>query len=81
MMYFVTRVNFNATTGKQSNSIQMYTDLVAAQKRFYTLLAADIDSADYSYELVQIVDERGAVLASQVFDNREPAPVQEGGAD
>lgn len=81
MMYFVTRVNFNATTGKQSNSIQMYTDLISAQKRFYTLLAADIDSADYSYELVQIVDERGAVLASQVFDNREPAPVQEGGAD
>lgn len=69
-MYFVTRVNFNATTGKQNNSIQMYTDLVQAQKRFYTLMAADIDNADYSYEMVQIVDERGAVLASQVFDNR-----------
>lgn len=70
-MYFVTRVNFNATTGKQANSIQMFNDLVAAQKRFYTLLAADIDNADYSYELVQIVDERGMVLSSQVFDNRE----------
>lgn len=72
-MYFVTRVNFNATTGKQSNSIQMYTDLVSAQKRFYTVLASDIDNADYSYEMVQIVDEHGMVLASQVFDNREAA--------
>ena len=80
-MYFVTRVNFNATTGKQSNSIQMYTDLISAQKRFYTVLAADIDNADYSYEMVQIVDEHGMVLASQVFDNWEPAPVQVGGAD
>ena len=69
-MYFVTRVNFNATTGVQSNSIQMFNDLVQAQKRFYSVLAADIDSENYSYEMVQIVDEKGLVLASQVFDNR-----------
>ena len=59
MKYFVHRVNFNATTGKQSNSTQTYTDLVQAQKRYYNILAADIDAADYSYELVQIIDERG----------------------
>ena len=69
-MYFVTRVYFNAITGVQSNSIQMYTDLVQAQKRFYTILASDIDKNDYSYELVQIVDERGLTLATQAFDNR-----------
>ena len=69
MMYFVTRVNFNQS-GTQSNSIQMFTDLVAAQKRFYNLLAADIDNGNYQYELVQIVDENGLVLMSQVFDNR-----------
>ena len=77
-MYFVTRVNFNATTGVQSNSIQMFTDLVQAQKRFYTLLASDIDRADFSYEMVQIVDETGIVLSSQVFDNRvQPEMVEE----
>lgn len=70
MMYFVTRVNFNATTGAQGNSIQMFTDLVQAQKRFYSILAADIDSENYSYEMVQIVSEKGLVIASQVFDNR-----------
>lgn len=70
MMYFVTRVFFNATTGVQNNSIQMYTDLVQAQKRFYTILASDIDKDEFSYELVQIVDERGFTLATQTFDNR-----------
>lgn len=77
-MYFVTRVNFNQE-GKQSNSIQMFTDLVKAQKRFYNVLAADIDNENYQFEMVQIVDEKGQVLASQVFDNRvQPEPEVEG---
>lgn len=75
-MFFVVRVNFNQE-GKQTNSIQMYTDLVQAQKRFYTLLASDIDSDKYQYELVLIVDERGLVLSSQVFDNRTPEETAE----
>lgn len=77
MKYFVHRVNFNATTGKQSNSTQTFTELVPAQKRFYNILAADIDASDYSYELVQIIDDRGLVLASQVFDNNAPGPEEE----
>ena len=79
MMYFVMRVFFNATTGAQSNSIQMYTDLVQAQKRFYTILASDIDEDKYSYELVMITDSNGLTLAYQVFDKRNPelAPVEE----
>lgn len=78
MMYFVTRVNFDQT-GKQNNSVQMFTDLVQAQKRFYNLLAADIDSDKFQYELIQIVDESGALLATQMFDNRiAPEPNTEG---
>lgn len=72
MMYFVMRVFFNATTGKQSNSIEMFTDLVLAQKRFYTVLASDIDKDEYSYELVMITDSNGMTLAYQVFDKRVP---------
>lgn len=75
-MYFVMRVNFDQT-GKQSNSVQMFTDLVQAQKRWHTVIAADIDSDNYQYELVQIVDESGIVLATQVLDNREVPPVTE----
>lgn len=72
-MYFVTRVFFSKSTGKQSNSIQMFTAETAAYKRYYNILAADIDGADIDYELVQIVREDGITLASQVFDNREGA--------
>lgn len=68
-MWFVTRVNFNQA-GTQSNSIQMYTDETAAWKRYYSVLAADIDNGNYQYELVQIVREDGVTIASQVFDNR-----------
>lgn len=68
-MWFVTRVNYDQT-GKQSNSIQMFSDEQAAFKRYYSVLAADIDNGSYQYELVQIVREDGITVASQVFDNR-----------
>ena len=70
MMYFVTRVFFDAQTGKQSNSIEKKDDEVAARKRFYAILGADIDSTTISYELVQIVREDGICIASEVIDHR-----------
>ena len=69
-MVFVTRVFFRVSDGSQGNSIQKFDTEIAARKRYYTILAADIDSAEYSYEMVQIVRDDGIVLASQVFDNR-----------
>ena len=68
-MWFVVRVNINQS-GTQANSIQMYDNETAAFKRYYNVLAADIDNANYQYELVQIVREDGIIVASQVFDNR-----------
>lgn len=68
-MWFVHRVNFDST-GKQTNSTQKYDTEVAAYKRYYNILAADIDSESYTYELVQIIRDDGIVVASQVFDNR-----------
>lgn len=70
MMYFVNRVFFDAQTGKQSNSIEKKDDEIAARKRFYTILGADIDSTTISYELVQIVREDGICIASEVIDHR-----------
>lgn len=69
-MYFVFRY-FLKQSGEDSHSEQRYDSEVAARKRFYNVLAADIDSAEIVYELVQIVREDGIVIASQVFDNRE----------
>ena len=76
-MYFVTRVFFRKTTHEQQNSIQKYEEEIPARKRFYSILASDIDSDAYEYEMVQIVRSDGICIASQVFDNREPEPAPE----
>lgn len=75
-MLFVNRVFFSKSTGKQSNSIQKFDTDIEAKKRFYSILAADIDAADIEYELVQIVRDDGICVASQVFDNRETEEVE-----
>lgn len=72
-MYIVTRFNINQQ-GTEAHSQQRYDDDTAAMKRFYTLLASDIDNDNYQYELVQVVREDGIVIANQVFDNRQPEP-------
>ena len=79
-MFIVTRYNINQS-GTETHSQQKYDTQTAAMKRFYSILASDIDSANYQYELVQVVRMAdGIMVASQVFDNRpqpEPAPEQE----
>lgn len=76
-MLFVHRVNINKE-GQQANSIQRFDDETSARKRYYNILAADIDNDNYQYEMVLIVREDGIVMESQVFDNQtEPEPEQE----
>lgn len=75
-MFFVTRVNIN-TSSVQANSIQKFDEEIPAMKRYYSVLATDIDNNAYLYELVQVVREDGRVIASQVFDNRVPENVVE----
>lgn len=75
-MWFVVRVNIN-TQGSQANSIQKYDTETAAFKRYYNILAADIDNENYLYELCQIVRDDGICVASQVFDNRNTPVVEE----
>ena len=67
--FLVIRFNINKSTGAESHSIQRYDDRVAALKRYYTLLATDIDNDNYIYELVQVMESDGTVFTSQVFEN------------
>lgn len=69
-MFFVNRVFFSNPSGAQSNSIQKFDTEIEARKRFYNILAADIDNENIEYEMVQIVRDDGICTASQVFDNR-----------
>lgn len=75
-MYIVTRFNINSETGVEQHSAQRYDEEVAAKKRFYSILATDIDNANLSYEMAQVVRDDGIAILSQVFDNR-PAPEPE----
>lgn len=69
-MYFVFRY-FLKLTGEDGHSEQRFESEIAARKRYYNILSADIDSTEIAYELVQIVRDDGICIASQVFDNRE----------
>lgn len=72
-MWFVTRVFFR--DGKRNSSIEDFPVTNKAQekvvwKRYWSILATDVDSTAIEYELVQIVRDDGTCIASQVFDNR-----------
>ena len=75
-MFIVYRFNINAESGAQQHSAQMFEDEIAAKKRFYSIIASDIDNASLSYEMAQVVRDDGIAILSQVFDNR-PAPEPE----
>lgn len=72
-MWFVTRVFFR--DGKKNSSIEDFpvTNKVeekAVWKRYWSILATDVDSTAIEYELVQIVRDDSTCIASQKFDNR-----------
>ena len=71
-MFIVTRFNINQS-GQEAHSQQKYDDETAAMKRYYSILASDIDNENYQYEMCQVVREDGIAIASQVFDNRAQA--------
>lgn len=73
-MFLVHRYNIK-NTGQESHSTQKYDDEISAQKRYYSILASDIDNSSIVYELVQVIRMKdGIVTMSQVFDNRQPEP-------
>lgn len=77
MLYFVTRYIIPMDGGNDSHSEEKFDSDLKARKRFYSILATDIDKQTIAYELVQIVREDGICVASQVFDNRVPEQPEE----
>lgn len=73
-MFIVYRFNINSETGAEQHSAQKFEDEIAAKKRFYSIIASDIDNASLNYEMAQVVRDDGIAILSQVFDNR---PVSE----
>lgn len=74
MFYIVVRFNIN-NQGTESHSEQRFDTETAALKRYYNILAADIDSDTLRYELVQVIRSTdGGTIMNQVFDFTEPEP-------
>ena len=74
MFYIVVRFNIN-NQGAESHSEQRFDTETAALKRYYNILAADIDSDNLRYELVQVIRSTdGGTIMNQVFDFTEPEP-------
>lgn len=69
-IYIVTRY-FIPVDGSDSRSQERYDNLIAARKRWHTLVASDIDKATIAWEMIQIVrGADGICLASEIIDNR-----------
>lgn len=65
-MFFVHRIIIKVSDDMQT-SIQRYTDMIQAEKRFHSIIAGDIDSDSISFEQVMVTNEEGIVLMSRVM--------------
>ena len=68
MKYFVVRTYLDMD-GKQNNSIQLYGEEKSAKKRFYSIIASDIDKESIQYELCMIVTGDGVTLETFQIEN------------
>lgn len=75
-MFLVIRFNVNQQ-GTEAHSIQKYDNEIQAMKRYYSIIASDIDNDNYQYELCQVVRDDGTLIVTQVFDNRQPVILTE----
>lgn len=75
MLFYIVLRYFINKDGQASHSEQPFDDEIQAKKRFYNILAADIDSNTLKYELVQVIRSTdGSTIqgCNQVFDFSEP---------
>lgn len=76
-MFFIVLRYFINKSGQESHSEQRYDDEIQARKRYHNIIAADIDSNNLQYELVQVIRSTdGSVISgcNEVFDFSEPEP-------
>lgn len=69
-IYIVTRY-FISTDGTDNRSQERFDNLIAARKRWHTIVASDLDKPTIAWEMLQIVrGADGVCLASEIIDNR-----------
>ena len=69
-IFIVTRY-FIPTEGGDSRSQERFNNLIAARKRWHTIVATDLDKQTILWEMIQIVrGADGICLASEIIDHR-----------
>lgn len=72
--YRVDRLFFKGD--KETHSIQLFDSLDEARKRYFNIIATDLNDPDITFQQADIVDANGMMLECRVFD-RTPKPEPE----
>ena len=76
--FTVIRISFKGEA--ETHSVQFFDTYLEAQQRYYNIIAADLASADITYQAAYIINAGGLMLDGKVFDRRpapEPEPEEE----
>ena len=60
--------------GQMTHSVEHKAGYLEAQKRFYSIIAADLANTEITYHAVYIINSMGRVVDSKVFDRRPEKP-------
>lgn len=60
--------------GQMTHSVEHKTDYLEAQKRFYSIIAADLANTEITYHATYIINSTGRIVDAKVFDRRPEKP-------
>lgn len=76
MFYTVIRQFFKGDT--ETHSMEVKQTLEDARKRFFSIIAADLNDSDITWQAAYIIDSNGLMVEGRVFDRRAVDAEQEG---
>lgn len=76
MFYRVDRLFYKGEN--ETHSMQIFDNLEDARKRYFNIIATDLNDPDITYQMADIIDSNGLMIEGRVFDrNPEPEPTEE----
>lgn len=66
MFFTVVRQFFKGNT--ETHSVEVKQSLEEARKRFFGIIATDLNDADITYQAAYIIDSNGLMIEGRVFD-------------
>lgn len=76
MFYTVVRQFFKGDA--ETHSMEVKQTLDDARKRYFGIIAADLNDNDITYQAAYIIDSNGLMVEGRVFDRRAVDAEQEG---